>query len=511
MVVTIGTRVFDEDGKSYFLDETINSGGFGTVYKAHREPDGKTVAVKTLPTDFVDLRSILSFQKELQQSLVIKSKHVIKYYYVNDGNMQPSYPPYIVMEYADGGTLFDLLTKQRQKDEMFSNDEIYSICRQLAYGMKDINACLTHRDIKPQNVLLKGGVLKITDFGLSKLVDDSTKSQTFKGGGTAPYMAPEVWNYDKNTMQIDIYAMGIVFYEVATLQYPYDIPALRSSLDYREAHLNKAPNNPTKINPNLPSEFVSVIIKMLSKSTRDRYANWDEILNVFSTKAGQQTGIGSLVSMALEKQNTTDLAKQAKEAERKSQIGAVNEYIKLIESQFENGIIANLKEFVHEFNEKYPGKNKFLITRMGVDRNTPYFSHELDIGEQCIRFKCEVLLKENHKQTISDVFGGRREVECISQVDNKPILLWCAVSDNGRKGFNLLLLKEDDSDYGGWYLLENTNSGLSGDRFRRPEPFGFEINELPKEIQFIHAMHVYNSKLSVLPDNYVIEFAMAHI
>ena len=52
MVVTIGTRVFDEDGKSYFLDETINSGGFGTVYKAHREPDGKTVDVKKITNNF---------------------------------------------------------------------------------------------------------------------------------------------------------------------------------------------------------------------------------------------------------------------------------------------------------------------------------------------------------------------------------------------------------------------------------------------------------------------------
>lgn len=80
-----------------------------------------------------------------------------------------------------------------------------------------INAELVHRDIKPENILVSNDVLKISDFGLAKIASESTRTMSFKGYGTIPYIAPEAWNSDKNTIQMDIYSMGIVFYELATL------------------------------------------------------------------------------------------------------------------------------------------------------------------------------------------------------------------------------------------------------------------------------------------------------
>ena len=122
--------------------------------------------------------------------------------------------------------------------------------------MKCISEHLVHRDIKPENILNFHGVLKITDFGLSKISGESTKTMTFKGYGTSPYVAPEAWNNDRNTIQMDIYSMGIVFYELATLSYPYEKPTVNDPIAFRSMHLFKPAINPSSINKNLPVIFI---------------------------------------------------------------------------------------------------------------------------------------------------------------------------------------------------------------------------------------------------------------
>jgi len=108
MILTIGALVKDDQGRQYILDELLGSGGFGSVFKAHRD-DGTIYAVKTLLPSFDDDKAYLSFKNEIAQSLLVKSDNVIKYTYAHDGERYPNLPPYIIMEYANGGTLRDLL------------------------------------------------------------------------------------------------------------------------------------------------------------------------------------------------------------------------------------------------------------------------------------------------------------------------------------------------------------------------------------------------------------------
>lgn len=150
---------------------------------------------------------------------------------------------------------------------------------QLSKGMECINAVLVHRDIKPDNILINNDVLKITDFGLAKYVEATTRNVTFKGFGTLQYCAPEVWKNEKNTLQMDIYSMGIVFYELATLQYPYMVQAG----DYMDAHLYGAVENPLKYNPQIPVGIVSLLNKMLQKSRSKRFSSWKEIIDLLET------------------------------------------------------------------------------------------------------------------------------------------------------------------------------------------------------------------------------------
>ncbi len=141
--------------------------------------------------------------------------------------------------------------------------------RQLVDGMEAINARLIHRDIKPDNIVVSGNDLKITDFGLSKLVQEATRTSTFKGFGCLQSLAPEAWMSEKNTTQMDIYSMGLVFYEIATLRYPYSVAGSDPHL-WKEAHLYQSVSRPEKHNPNIGQIVSQVIMGMLEKKPSGR-------------------------------------------------------------------------------------------------------------------------------------------------------------------------------------------------------------------------------------------------
>jgi serine/threonine protein kinase len=109
----------------------------------------------------------------------------------------------------------------------------------IAQGARAINEKLIHRDIKPDNVLIEGATLKISDFGISKFVDESMRLHTFKGAQHIAYMAPQGWQNKTNTVYLDVYSVGLVFYEVLTLKHPllHHVNDPDNFLDWEKAHL----------------------------------------------------------------------------------------------------------------------------------------------------------------------------------------------------------------------------------------------------------------------------------
>lgn len=493
MIITIGSKLKDDKGNDYVLDDVLGSGGFGNVYKAHCDSDRKVVAIKLLQNTFDSDESYLSFQKETNQSKLIDSENVIKYLFIHDGNLFPEYPPYIIMEYTDGGTLRQFIDEQNGK--LIDVETLRGIFFQLANGMKAISEHLVHRDIKPENILNFNGVFKITDFGLSKNAGDSTKTLTFKNYGTSLYVAPEAWNNDNNTIQMDIYSMGIVFYELTTLSYPYNLPAIPDTISYRNMHLFDTVIKPTKKNPNLSPHIESMIIKMLEKPTQKRYKNWDEIISDLGTKPLPQTDISAFVSRAVSKRNERDLEQQRQQSEKRKAEDEREEYTQFIYSQFSNTILAPVLEFAESFNQQYVKGNKLsVIEKKKPTGNNHNFLTEIKLtGGTCISVEGEILFKENFSKRVQNPFGDTRTVNYIPQCKGKDILLWCQIDVHPGYGFNILLVKNNSSIYGDWFILENSSNALS--RERRTSPFGFQISELPKEIELIDAMHIYVSKL----------------
>lgn len=199
MFLNVGSSIYDDKGIEYTLIQIIGQGGFGYVFKAIRKSDNKVFAVKTALPSFGNQDDLISFQNEMQSALKVQGENVIQYEYVHNGMKYNNLPPYIIMEYADGGTLESII--REEYEEYFDNDTLTNYFLQLANGMNSVNAILVHRDIKPANILICNDVFKISDFGLAKIVAESTRTMTFKGYGTKEYVAPEAWDYTaKNTI-----------------------------------------------------------------------------------------------------------------------------------------------------------------------------------------------------------------------------------------------------------------------------------------------------------------------
>ncbi len=508
MIITLGSTVKDDKNDLYVLDKVLGSGGFGDVYKAHAESGGKNVAIKFLQQSFNSNDAYLSFQKETNLSKLIESDNVIKYLFIHDGKQFPEYPPYIIMEYTDGGTLRDLIDSRQGKQ--FDIETLKSILIQLAKGMKCVSEHLVHRDIKPENILNFNGILKISDFGLSKISGESTKTMSFKNGGTPLYIAPEAWNNNKNTIQMDIYSMGIVFYELATLSYPYSVPADRSISNIMNMHLYKPVINPSSVNKELPPNITSMLIKMLEKPTQARFDNWDDIISALEIEELPDDKISDFVTKALSSRNEKDIQKQKQQAEKDKAISEKVDYIKFLYSQFQNTVLMPLKSFADRFNSQYQQRNEITIKEREPHFLQPSFSTGIMLpsGNE-ITITGDILFKENFERTESNVFGEKYKVNYIPKCKGKDILLWCQINDRRNLGFNLLLLKNDDSLYGDWFVLENSSSGFS--RTERPSPFGFSLSELPKEINLIDAMHIYNSKLIPFSQDYFLNYIIDKI
>ncbi len=512
MIITAGSKIFDGQGQTYTLTEMLGNGGFGSVYKANRDNDHAVFAVKVFSSDFATEKDLLSFQKELQQSLLVKSEYVIDYLYAHDGSSYAELPPYIIMEYADGGSLADILDQRRAGNNPFASREAVDMFMQLCTGMKAVNKTLVHRDIKPENILVCNRKLKISDFGLSKIATDTTKTLTFKGYGSARYVAPEAWDNHHATVQMDIYSMGIVFYEIATLGYPYSIPVNADYSAYRNAHCYQAPNSTPLKNSNLSAGVVSVVIRMMDKPTQTRYSDWDSIINAIAqgNNLSPDDAINQAVERALSERNEYDISQQAAKLSAEKTAEEKRNNNLLIYSQLENTILLPIKEFINQYNSKYQGSAKFKLNEAkDINQNKTFFiSINTPIGEDII-IETEVIYQENFKRSGKDVFDRAYTRPYTPQCKGKDILAWSCVSDSSGIGFNLLLLKNQDSMYGDWFIMNNRNSGLS--RNQRIEPFGFSIRELPKEIDLITAMHIYYSDVVPFSCEFVFDYLGKHV
>ncbi|ACX72861.1 serine/threonine protein kinase with TPR repeats [Methanocaldococcus vulcanius M7] len=235
----------------------IGQGGFARVFKAIRVKDNLPVAIK-LPIS-LDASTGKSFIKELENWTKLNHPNIVKVY---DYNILPI--PYFEMELCDE-SLEDYLKRKRVLDVKEASYIIFNIAEGLKYAH---NKGIIHRDLKPHNILLKNGIPKITDWGLSKVISKSTL--TTRGGFTPHYASPEQINNTKTDERTDIWQLGVIFYQLTTGEFPFDG---KSVIEIGMKIITKKPKPPKKINSEIDSNVSKIILKCLNKNPKDRYSS----------------------------------------------------------------------------------------------------------------------------------------------------------------------------------------------------------------------------------------------
>ena len=463
----------DTEGEEYVEVENgvLGRGGFGTVYLVKRKSDQKKFAVKTIDA-ISNEDNLMSIKNEMKMALKIFSDNVIKYIYFHDGETFENFHPYIIMEYAADGTLQELLQERKNKNLIFSNNELKNIFLQLSNGMKDISECgIIHRDIKPVNILISEGELKITDFGLSKVKDEMTRIETFKGAGTERYASPEVWRYEKNRIQIDMYSMGIIFYELATLNYPYDVGKISS---YEDAHIFENIIPPKKNNPRLPTSFIILIEKMLSKRPSDRYEDWDEIIKIIENSNIEENEIKNdkMIENALEQTYKTQSKKNKEENRRRVEEEKRKSFYKMAHKTLEREVLDEIDRFIEKYKEK-GGEESLLFNKPLLNYLEPHYNFKVEYhGEVIVEGSFEIIeglkfskIVINHRNVDTDYNGvsssiESRQIPDIPKYKDKTILAWgeiCHKKYGMHQGYNLFLLEDEDNSYGKLHVIKVTS------------------------------------------------------
>lgn len=500
MIITIGTKVKDDKGSTYLLKGEIGQGGFGCVYKAVRENDNAIFAIKTLLYSFSNEEAVDSFKNEIALSAKINGDNVINYVYAHNGEEYPELPPYIIMEYATGGTLKDMIARRKVEKNPFTKEELIIIYKQLISGMKSINSLLVHRDIKPENILMCGDKLKVSDFGLAKISSEVTRTKTFKGFGSIPYIAPEAWNFDKNTIQMDIYSMGIVFYELAMLEYPYEIKT-NDIEGYKNAHMYSPIKDSYNLKKTVGTDIASIILMMLEKPTQRRFKNWAEIEEKFQTEESDTPEeMSAIIDFAISKKISKDVEVQRRIEEEERAKREKENFCKIVKMQFENTVIGCIKEIVDQYNEHLSSTDKGILSDNSY-RSNELFQYSLSIPSVArITIKCKVVLPNSMKREVETrgirgyMYGGTKTISFTPQYKKQNIMGWIEIVNDKKLGFNLLLL-QTDGIYGDWYIMDNKNNFSIMSGKERKEPFAFSADDLAEALTGIDCISLYTSNV----------------
>jgi serine/threonine protein kinase len=249
----------------YQIVEDLGKGGMGRVYKALDNEIGERVALKILkPEIAADEQTIERFRNELKTARQISHKNICRMYHL--GRERGTY--YITMEYVSGEDLKSTVMRVGQ----LSVGKTISIIAQVCEGLAEAHRLgVVHRDLKPQNIMIdKAGNAKIMDFGIARSI--RTKGITEAGVmiGTPEYMSPEQVDGQQADQRADIYALGIILFELLTGRVPFE-GETPFSVAYKQK--NEVPPEARKINPQIPEDLDRLIMKCLEKDKPKRFQN----------------------------------------------------------------------------------------------------------------------------------------------------------------------------------------------------------------------------------------------
>ena len=249
----------------YQIIRTIGEGGMANVYLAHDTILDRDVAVKILRGDLADdEKFVRRFQREAISASSLSHPNIVEMYDVGEDDGQY----YIVMEYVEGKTLKSLVKRRGA----LTLPEVIDIMLQLTSAVACAHdSYIIHRDIKPQNVLIKeDGTVKITDFGIAMALNSNELTQTNSVMGSVHYLPPEQANGSGATIKSDIYSLGILMFELLTGKLPFKG---ENAVEIAIKQMRERIPSVCEINPDIPQSIENIILKACAKNPKNRYDN----------------------------------------------------------------------------------------------------------------------------------------------------------------------------------------------------------------------------------------------
>jgi len=259
-------------GDRYLLQSRIGSGGMATIYRARDLQVDRIVAVKVLREIYsTDKKFVARFQREARAASALNHPNIVQVY--DYGQTDGNY--YIVMELIEGTDLRTYLSSHNVLDV----DRAIIIAHDIALGLGAAHRRgIVHRDVKPQNVLIGiDGSIKLTDFGIVSLYKNANAERITTSGmtlGTVQYFAPEQAQGEIVTPAADVYALGIVMYEMLTGHLPFDG---NSAVVVAMQHIQDKPKPPGQFNPNISAALEEIILCCLEKVPGARFPDGSQL------------------------------------------------------------------------------------------------------------------------------------------------------------------------------------------------------------------------------------------
>lgn len=263
----------------YEIVRKLGQGGMGAVFLARDVALRRDVALKVLPKDKAENPTLVRrFQAEAQAAAKLRHDNIVAVY---DSDMADGFC-YIAMEFVDGKDLHEMVSRRGPVPVKRSIEIIKQVALALQHAYEHN---IVHRDIKPSNLLVRrDGVVKLTDLGLARSVDDSIETGITRAGttvGTVDYMAPEQGRSSKAAdIRSDLYSLGCTWYYMLTGQPPFPDGSLTNKL---QAHAIKPPPDPRTLNENVSDGLVAVIHQLMAKKPESRYQTPKELVDDLNT------------------------------------------------------------------------------------------------------------------------------------------------------------------------------------------------------------------------------------
>src|SRR5215470_1328263 len=268
-VTSPAAQLIGRELANYKIISLLGRGGMGEVYLAEDKRLRRKVALKLLPAEFTaDAERVRRFMQEAKAASALNHPNIITVHDIGESETGR----FIVMELVAGRTLRAVIA------EYNTPETLPALGGQMAKALSAAHAAgITHRDIKPDNIMVRDdGYVKVLDFGLARLAptglgeEVATLSPHTTPGqlmGTVKYMSPEQARGETVSHPSDIFSLGLIFYELATGQHPFNAPSVVGLLN---AIIAETPTPPAQLNPQLSVEMDRLILRMLRKEARLR-------------------------------------------------------------------------------------------------------------------------------------------------------------------------------------------------------------------------------------------------